>query len=626
MTEHNAINNVKKILIIDDDRGTRFLLRQTFEQDDYNVTEAENGEEGLQFFKDYRPDIILIDAMMPIIDGITLCSKIRELPEGKYVPILMVTSLDDDKIIEMAYNAGATDFVTKPIQFAILRQRIKRILSITNSEMLLAKSIETANSITKIIKDGIITIDGEDKIKSFNTAAEKIFGYGADEVNNQNINFLIPDFYQYYNKQYAYFTEKKITTPDIEAYGKNKDGRVVAIEFKISGTIGGERLVTIHDMTELKLQENKLQMAYKILENIKEGIILTNNHGVIKMVNQAFTSITGYSEAEAIGQTPIIIKSEQYDINFHRNMISQLKQNGSYRDEVWIKKKSGELCPVSAFISVINETLNEKEQYITIFYDITDEMKLKAKNKALQMQAGQVQKIAILSTISAGIIHEINQPLNSIKILTDGLLYWHNQGNTLEIPRVVGAFEKILQQLARVEEIIKQMRAFTNIKQSQEVSNCNLNRVVLKTIELIGVQLANHNVIVKKAFAENLPDVSGNFNILEEVVINLIINAMQALNETQQAEKEVICKTYLNAENKVVLEVSDNGPGIKDDIKEKIFEPFFSTKPDKGGMGLGLSLVKSILTSYNGAISISNNAKGGATFKVEIPSTTPVNN
>jgi len=549
MTELNVINNVKKILIIDDDRGTRFLLRQTFEQDDYNVTEAENGEEGLQFFKDHRPDIILIDAMMPIIDGITLCSKIRELPEGKYVPILMVTSLDDDKIIEMAYNAGATDFVTKPIQFAILRQRIKRILSITNSEMLLAKSIETADSITKIIKDGIITIDGEDKIKSFNTAAEKIFGYSADEVNNQNINFLIPDFYQYYNEQYAYFTEKKITTPDIEAYGKNKDGRVVAIEFKISGTIGGERLVTIHDMTELKQQENKLQMAYKILENIKEGIILTNNHGVIKMVNQAFTSITGFSEAEAIGQTPIIIKSEQYDINFHRNMISQLKQNGSFKDEVWIKKKSGELCPVSAFISVINETLNEKEQYITIFYDITDEMKLKAKNEALQMQAGQVQKIAILSTISAGIIHEINQPLNSIKILTDGLLYWHNQGNTLEIPRVVGAFEKILQQLARVEEIIKQMRAFTNIKQSQEVSNCNLNRVVLKTIELIGVQLANHNVIVKKAFAENLPDISGNFNILEEVVINLIINAMQALNETKQTEKEVICKTYLNDEN-----------------------------------------------------------------------------
>ncbi len=626
MTELNVINNVKKILIIDDDRGTRFLLRQTFEQDDYNVTEAENGEEGLQFFKDHRPDIILIDAMMPIIDGITLCSKIRELPEGKYVPILMVTSLDDDKIIEMAYNAGATDFVTKPIQFAILRQRIKRILSITNSEMLLAKSIETADSITKIIKDGIITIDGEDKIKSFNTAAEKIFGYSADEVNNQNINFLIPDFYQYYNEQYAYFTEKKITTPDIEAYGKNKDGRVVAIEFKISGTIGGERLVTIHDMTELKQQENKLQMAYKILENIKEGIILTNNHGVIKMVNQAFTSITGFSEAEAIGQTPIIIKSEQYDINFHRNMISQLKQNGSFKDEVWIKKKSGELCPVSAFISVINETLNEKEQYITIFYDITDEMKLKAKNEALQMQAGQVQKIAILSTISAGIIHEINQPLNSIKILTDGLLYWHNQGNTLEIPRVVGAFEKILQQLARVEEIIKQMRAFTNIKQSQEVSNCNLNRVVLKTIELIGVQLANHNVIVKKAFAENLPDISGNFNILEEVVINLIINAMQALNETKQTEKEVICKTYLNDENKVVLEVSDNGPGIKDDIKEKIFEPFFSTKPDKGGMGLGLSLVKSILTSYNGSISISNNSKGGATFKVEIPSTTPLNN
>ncbi|MEZ7891448.1 MAG: PAS domain S-box protein [Candidatus Wallbacteria bacterium] len=626
MTELNVINNVKKILIIDDDRGTRFLLRQTFEQDDYNVTEAENGEEGLQFFKDHRPDIILIDAMMPIIDGITLCSKIRELPEGKYVPILMVTSLDDDKIIEMAYNAGATDFVTKPIQFAILRQRIKRILSITNSEMLLAKSIETADSITKIIKDGIITIDGEDKIKSFNTAAEKIFGYSADEVNNQNINFLIPDFYQYYNEQYAYFTEKKITSPDIEAYGKNKDGRVVAIEFKISGTIGGERLVTIHDMTELKQQENKLQMAYKILENIKEGIILTNNHGVIKMVNQAFTSITGFSEAEAIGQTPIIIKSEQYDINFHRNMISQLKQNGSFKDEVWIKKKSGELCPVSAFISVINETLNEKEQYITIFYDITDEMKLKAKNEALQMQAGQVQKIAILSTISAGIIHEINQPLNSIKILTDGLLYWHNQGNTLEIPRVVGAFEKILQQLARVEEIIKQMRAFTNIKQSQEVSNCNLNRVVLKTIELIGVQLANHNVIVKKAFAENLPDISGNFNILEEVVINLIINAMQALNETKQTEKEVICKTYLNDENKVVLEVSDNGPGIKDDIKEKIFEPFFSTKPDKGGMGLGLSLVKSILTSYNSSISISNNSKGGATFKVEIPSTTPVNN
>ena len=117
------------IMIVDDDRSMRMLLNMAMEESDYQVVEAKNGEQCLAEYADNQPDLILLDAMMPDIDGFTCCQKIRSSPGGDRLPILMITALDDKESIQEALDAGASDYITKPIQWAILSEKVQSLLS-----------------------------------------------------------------------------------------------------------------------------------------------------------------------------------------------------------------------------------------------------------------------------------------------------------------------------------------------------------------------------------------------------------------------------------------------------------------------------------------------------------------
>ncbi len=116
------------VLVVDDDRTLRALLRLAMEEEGYQVAEANNGENCLAEFARLQPDIVLLDAVMPVMDGFTCCSQLRTLPTAEHTPVLMITVLDDQDSVDQAFEAGATDYVTKPIHWAVLRQRVARLL------------------------------------------------------------------------------------------------------------------------------------------------------------------------------------------------------------------------------------------------------------------------------------------------------------------------------------------------------------------------------------------------------------------------------------------------------------------------------------------------------------------
>lgn len=121
------------VLVVDDDRVLRSLLRLAMEEEGYQVAEAKNGENGLSEFARLQPDIVLLDAVMPVMDGFACCDRLRTLPPAKHTPILMITVLDDGDSVDRAFAVGATDYVTKPIHWAVLRQRVTRLLDATRS-------------------------------------------------------------------------------------------------------------------------------------------------------------------------------------------------------------------------------------------------------------------------------------------------------------------------------------------------------------------------------------------------------------------------------------------------------------------------------------------------------------
>jgi diguanylate cyclase (GGDEF)-like protein len=125
---------IAQVLVVDDDRSTRGALRYTLQRDGFHVEEAADGEQALKLLKRMRPDVILMDAMMPVMDGFTACAKVQNLPNGRSIPVLMITALEDKSSVERAFAAGASDFIPKPIHFAVLSQRVRRIIEANRAE------------------------------------------------------------------------------------------------------------------------------------------------------------------------------------------------------------------------------------------------------------------------------------------------------------------------------------------------------------------------------------------------------------------------------------------------------------------------------------------------------------
>ena len=149
MTLYNS-KNKPLILIADDDRSMRALLNLAMTEEGYDVAEAKNGEQCLAEYQLLKPDAVLLDGVMPDLDGFTCCEKIRQLPGGELIPILMITVLDDQKSIDQAFSCGATDYITKPIHWAVLSQRMRRLLAtnqILQEARLVKQQLEQQQSI-----------------------------------------------------------------------------------------------------------------------------------------------------------------------------------------------------------------------------------------------------------------------------------------------------------------------------------------------------------------------------------------------------------------------------------------------------------------------------------------------
>ena len=147
------------ILIVDDDLFMRKILVRYLERENYRVIEAANGIEALKLYQEHQPDMILLDAMMPVLDGFECCSQIQKLPNGDHTPILIITALEDRESVDRAYEVGASDYVTKPIHWAVLRQRVRRLLEQAN----LREQLEAANQqLAVFIKElqRLVAIDG----------------------------------------------------------------------------------------------------------------------------------------------------------------------------------------------------------------------------------------------------------------------------------------------------------------------------------------------------------------------------------------------------------------------------------------------------------------------------------
>lgn len=227
-------------------------------------------------------------------------------------------------------------------------------------------------------------------------------------------------------------------------------------------------------------------------------------------------------------------------------------------------------------------------------------------------------RLASIGAMTAGITHEINQPLNSIVINSEGILFKDDRDKVL--PNFYRqSVEKVFKSAQRIDKIIKHIRTYWNSTDDLIKSKAvNVNESISDALGFLNQQICSHGIELQTSFSYDNPRILGNKVHLEQIIVNLITNSIHALDTANQKKKIINIETKAEG-NQIILIIDDNGIGLNKKETEDIFDPFFSTKKEATGMGLGLSIVKNYVNQMNGEITFENKTDAGVLFKICFP-------
>lgn len=370
---------------------------------------------------------------------------------------------------------------------------------------------------------------------------------------------------------------------------------------------------------DMLTNRQRLRLLTTGLESAANAVVIASRNGSIQWVNSAFLKLHGYSAAEVMSGNIRMLESGRHPRSFYKVIWQYVSAGRMWHGEMINRRKDGTRYTAETTITPVRDEAGKVANYISIINDVTQRKQAEIGLLEAREAMARAERLSALGIMAAGIAHEINQPLNSLKVLADGMLYWYGKGKVPDISSAMENIREISKDAERIDAIIKHMRSFIFHNESAGPQLCDINLAVEESLSLLGAQLHAHSIEVKTDLANRLPPVWGTCIQCEQIIINLLVNAMHALDTIDRPDKQITVATSARRGH-VLLAVGDNGPGISGKLKNKVFDPFFTTKSTGRGMGLGLSVVHSIVTSYGGKIRVQDNKPaGGAILRVEFP-------
>jgi len=361
-----------------------------------------------------------------------------------------------------------------------------------------------------------------------------------------------------------------------------------------------------NDVTLLKERESSFKNIDETLKNIflsiKEyALYAINLDGNITYYGMGSEDMFGWQKKEIIFKHVNSLHAYDdvaYKLPF---ILEQVRKVGRYELETYFIKKDGQSFPVNLTVTKFMDAEGNMSGYIFMAKDVTEKRKL-------EYQIFQSEKLAAVGQLVAGIAHEINNPVFVISGRTEMML------SDKSLSSKARANLKIINtQIDQVRQLVDRFLAFTR-KQSPNREELNINKIIKDVLPFLAYhKLPSHEIKITKLFAKGLPKVNGDVHQLQEVFINLLINAYQAMPHGGALN----IKTSSLPNGCVQINISDTGCGIAPDALRNLFMPFFSTK--KEGTGLGLSICYNIIKNHNGSINVESQTGKGTTFIIKLP-------
>jgi PAS domain S-box-containing protein len=375
---------------------------------------------------------------------------------------------------------------------------------------------------------------------------------------------------------------------------------------------------SLRDITRLKTLERELKeteaFLEKVIQSSASAIVVADCNGKILLMNQAAEELFEYSLRDT-DQTAAMNVQDLYPPGTAKEIMRNLRDENIGGKgklpgrKITILNAAGEEIPVEITAAIIYEN-GEELATMGIYNDLREKLAVEKKLKEAQTQVAQAEKMASLGQLAAGVAHEINNPLTGILFHASLALETLN-----EVDPIREDLENAIEDVHRCEDIVRNLLAYS--RQTNPTKDIiQLNTLVDQSLALVRIQMLYNDIEIVKEMSEEMMLVHVDKNQLTQVVINLVMNAVAAMDR----KGTLTLRTYRNKPGqKVYLEVSDTGCGIPKENLSRIFDPFFTTKEPGKGTGLGLSTAYGIIRENGGNISVTKTSSDGTSFLVELP-------
>jgi two-component system sensor kinase FixL len=481
--------------------------------------------------------------------------------------------------------------------------------------------------------DGIVIIDNTGRVQTCNPACLRLFGYETQEVVGQNVKMLMPAPYQEehdtYLQNYHETGRRRIIGIGREVHGRRKDGTVFPLELSVGEAGSGDGKVfigIIRDITQRKqyetdLLERKARLT-SILETVPDAIIVIDDRGIIESFSPAAERLFGYASADVVGRNVSILMPAPYrgahDGYMHHYLTTGEKRIIGIGRVVVGQRADGATFPMDLAVGEVN--MAGRRLFTGFVRDLTEHQHAEKRLQDLQSELLHVSRFSAMGQMSSTLAHELNQPLTAITNYVKACRRMMDASDSKPSPKVLETMDKAVAQAVRAGQIIRRMRDFIEKGQTDRTAE-GINKVVEEASALALVGAKQENIRVNFQLAPDTPPVWIDKIQVQQVVLNLVRNAMEAL--ILSPVRDLTISTAATFDGMVEVTVSDTGPGLAQVVTANLFQPFVTTKPK--GMGLGLSICRSIIDAHGGRLWPTANPNGGVTFHFTVETARPEN-
>lgn len=636
------------ILIVDDTPTNLEMLLDFLEAAGFKVVIAEDGQRAIGLAKYAPPDLILLDILMPGIDGFETCRRLKANPATQDIPIIFLTAVTDNVDKVKGLNLGAVDYITKPLNHEEVLARVNTHIrlqnltrQLTEQNKRLEKEIQQRQQVEaereqafralqrsearfrRLIESNVIGVvfsktDGT--ITDANDAFLQIVGYNRADIKAGNLNWqsITPPEYAHLNQ--AAIAELT-NTGAFNAFEKeyfHKDGRRIPV--MIGGALLDESQQAIVsfvlDLTEHKQAADKIREQAALLNITTDAILVRDLDSKIRYWNKGAEQVYGWNAEEAINQNanqllykPDLLKQLE---SAHQSLI----ERGTWQGELHQVNKQGKEIVVASRWTLMRDAQGHPQSVLTVNTDITEK-------KQLESQFLRTQRLESLGTLAGGIAHDLNNILTPV-LATAQLLQFKFPDADEQSQHL---FEIIETNTKRGASLVKQVLQFARgVEGKQAIVQV---KHLINEVRQIAEKTFPKSIELLAHIEPELWSVIGDATHLHQVLMNLVVNARDAMPNggtlTISAKNLFVDEHYarMNLDASVgfyiSITVKDTGIGMSTEIADRIFEPFFTTKEIGKGTGLGLSTVRGIVKSHGGFIDVFSKVSEGTEFRIFLP-------